>query len=152
MFYTAWGKPALLSAQPFQQTAITVADTAGVLGRCVWSQLTILKSRHNIESSRASRPAQTIMKPQTAAWKYFDANKDKLNFAECKLCKVKFAGGGTKSSSFNTSNLQKNCVTKVLVLSAIVSVSTRSVWSEKKWYRASLVKNQNEWLCQLSVL
>lgn len=46
----------------------------------------------------AAPPAKTL-----EAWKYFDINKNKINFAECKLCKTKLARDGTKSSLFNTS-------------------------------------------------
>lgn len=88
--------------------------------------------------SESSSPVQTIMNPPTwqrlpkasAAWKYFDVNKDEFNFTKCKLCKAKLA----KSSSFNTSNLWKFCGAKVLVVSYSVLVSTRN-WCEKKWYK-----------------
>lgn len=63
-----------------------------------------------------------LLSKTSAAWKYFDANKDKLSFPECKLCKAKLAGGGANSILFDTSNLLKFCETKALV-SVIVSVN-----------------------------
>lgn len=63
-------------------------------------------------------PLQTIMNPAAplsktlAAWKYFEVDKDELNFAEFKLRKAKLARGGTNSSSFNMSKLRKHLQVK----------------------------------------
>ncbi|XP_073470760.1 zinc finger BED domain-containing protein 4-like [Aquarana catesbeiana] len=44
----------------------------------------------------------------SAVWKYFKINEDNPRIADCKLCSAKLSRGGTKISSYNTSNLIKH--------------------------------------------
>ncbi len=41
----------------------------------------------------------------SAVWKYFQVKKSNKNQAECKLCQAKLSRGGTKSTTYNTSDL-----------------------------------------------
>ncbi len=41
-------------------------------------------------------------------WKYFNINDDNPRMADCKLCSAKISRGGTKSSTYNTSNMIKH--------------------------------------------
>ncbi|PIO29669.1 hypothetical protein AB205_0145900, partial [Aquarana catesbeiana] len=44
----------------------------------------------------------------SVVWKYFKINEDNPWIADCKLCSAKLSRGGTKISSYNTSNLIKH--------------------------------------------
>jgi len=44
----------------------------------------------------------------SAVWKYFNINDDNPHMADCKLCSAKISRGGTKSSTYNTSNMIKH--------------------------------------------
>ncbi len=44
----------------------------------------------------------------SAVWKYFTINDDNPHMADCKLCSAKISRGGTKCSTYNTSNIIKH--------------------------------------------
>lgn len=48
----------------------------------------------------------------SAVWKHFQPDDTDKSLAECKLCSKKISRGGTKASTFNTSNLIKHLKTR----------------------------------------